>query len=305
MTIHPNDLHNTDGIADMASDLPWDDDDAVTQSETVTNMPDDLGPVYKDVANKTAKPSYRQMCGVCSGTGNWRGRAGQSCYPCKGRGFLEFTTSPEKRAKSRAKAAERKEDKAQENLAAVEAANPQLKQWWDTSTLNFAQSLKESARKWGKLTENQINTANRIIADAADRELERNLRIEQAPVVSIAAIEECFAQASTSAGLKKPILRLAGFVFSLAPDTGRNAGAIYVKQQGEYLGKIQGGKLFKTMACDDETEDKIVEAAAQPKEAAIAYGRLMGKCAICAQTLTDPKSIERGIGPICASKFGW
>lgn len=33
------------------------------------------------------------------------------------------------------------------------------------------------------------------------------------------------------------------------------------------------------------------------------YGKLYGVCAVCGCTLTNPKSIERGIGPICAEKF--
>ena len=37
---------------------------------------------------------------------------------------------------------------------------------------------------------------------------------------------------------------------------------------------------------------------------AAAYGRLYGRCMVCGRSLTDEGSIERGIGPICASK-GW
>jgi hypothetical protein len=39
------------------------------------------------------------------------------------------------------------------------------------------------------------------------------------------------------------------------------------------------------------------------KEEAASFGRLYGVCLACGRTLTDPESIERGIGPICASKF--
>lgn len=35
------------------------------------------------------------------------------------------------------------------------------------------------------------------------------------------------------------------------------------------------------------------------------YGKLYGVCCICGRTLTDEVSIERGIGPICATKQGW
>lgn len=38
-------------------------------------------------------------------------------------------------------------------------------------------------------------------------------------------------------------------------------------------------------------------------EEAAAFGHLHGLCAVCGRTLTDPKSVERGIGPVCAGKL--
>lgn len=38
-------------------------------------------------------------------------------------------------------------------------------------------------------------------------------------------------------------------------------------------------------------------------EEAKAWGALYGTCCVCGRTLTDEKSIEAGIGPICAQKF--
>lgn len=35
-------------------------------------------------------------------------------------------------------------------------------------------------------------------------------------------------------------------------------------------------------------------------EQASAYGRKTGRCMICGRLLTNPESVERGIGPICA-----
>lgn len=32
-------------------------------------------------------------------------------------------------------------------------------------------------------------------------------------------------------------------------------------------------------------------------------GRLHGACMVCGRTLTDPNSVERGIGPVCAGKL--
>lgn len=38
-------------------------------------------------------------------------------------------------------------------------------------------------------------------------------------------------------------------------------------------------------------------------EQAQEFGALYGVCMVCGRTLTDPKSIEAGIGPICAKRF--
>lgn len=34
------------------------------------------------------------------------------------------------------------------------------------------------------------------------------------------------------------------------------------------------------------------------------FGHTTGTCLVCARTLTDPESVARGIGPVCASRFG-
>ena len=54
-----------------------------------------------------------------------------------------------------------------------------------------------------------------------------------------------------------------------------------------------------------EVEREIVAVAADPLNAAIAYGKKYGKCSVCARTLTDEDSINRGIGPVCAERFGF
>lgn len=38
-------------------------------------------------------------------------------------------------------------------------------------------------------------------------------------------------------------------------------------------------------------------------EEAKQFGALYGVCMVCGRTLTDPKSVEAGIGPICAGRF--
>ena len=65
------------------------------------------------------------------------------------------------------------------------------------------------------------------------------------------------------------------------------------------------GRLLATRECGEERQAAIVRAAADPLAAAIAYGKEFGQCAVCGRELSDPVSIERGIGPICADNLGW
>jgi hypothetical protein len=46
-------------------------------------------------------------------------------------------------------------------------------------------------------------------------------------------------------------------------------------------------------------------AAAGAKQAMERFGREIGQCGICGRTLTDPISIEIGIGPVCRGKSDW
>lgn len=123
--------------------------------------------------------------------------------------------------------------------------------------------------------------------------------------INVGAIETAFAAAREN-GIKRPRLRLADFTFSRAPDTGKNAGSIYVKRgKEEYLGKVTAGLFHPTMACDAATSAKVIEVASDPHNAAKAYGNRTGSCSCCGRELTNKESIDLGIGPICREKFGW
>jgi len=165
---------------------------------------------------------------------------------------------------------------------------------------DFARSLSMSLRKWGRLTPNQLFAVQKCMARATIIQA----KAENAPTISIEPIVQAFERAN--AGVTKPKLRLGEFVFSPAPAGGKNPGAIYVKGvDGTYLGKVANGRLFTMLNVTPQVEQDILACAADPLNAAIAYGKRYGKCSVCARTLTDPESIDRGIGPVCAERFGW
>jgi hypothetical protein len=262
-----------------------------------------------NLAMTAAKPVFVGPCFKCGGTGQFRrGRFAARCFGCNGTGRKTFAKPAAARAQSRQKAAARKANTAADNWQAFETDQPARAAWVKANpSFEFAQAMRQAVEQYGDLTENQGAAVDRLIVKAEQREAERLARIAGAAPINMDLIEQAFAKAGAS--LKRPTLRLPGFVISLAPAHGKNAGALYVKAgasfEAEYLGKIQGGKFERSFRCTPEREQEFRVVAADPKEAAIRFGRLTGSCACCGRELTAGESIERGIGPICAGKYGW
>lgn len=164
------------------------------------------------------------------------------------------------------------------------------------SRSDFAASLLHQFDRNGRLSERQYDAAERMLAKA---------KTIKAPKVEVdvSRIETLLFTAKMSK-LKHPKFRAEGLTFSLAGATSRNAGAVYVKKGDEYVGKVMDGRFHPVAATPEGTAEAIVRVAQDPKGAAVAYGRLTGNCACCGRELTDPKSVELGIGPICLSNWG-
>ena len=96
------------------------------------------------------------------------------------------------------------------------------------------------------------------------------------------------------------ILRFDGATIK-AVTKGPNEGSVYVFfTNGEYAGKITPEGIYKG---DASIKNALLQAAADPLQAAVAYGRQTGSCSCCGRELTDPVSIFGGIGPICLAKL--
>lgn len=184
---------------------------------------------------------------------------------------------------------------SQKKAVAYRNDHPQIVAWLEANNGNFATSLRESLNKWGSLTANQTAAVQRIIdADSAK------------PTLDLTRIFKLFNSAIGS-GAKKPVIRVEGALkLSLAGERSANAGCIYVKDgYNEYMGKITpAGKFFAVKSAPADVEEKLVELAKDPKGAMVRFGRMTGTCACCGRELTNKASIELGIGPICAEKFG-
>jgi hypothetical protein len=251
-------------------------------------------------------PAFVEPCRKCGGRGRY-GNLGP-CFKCKGQGKKTFKTSPEARANSKANAAARKQCEADElrnQVAAFKATHPEVIAWMDSAgDFPFAVAMREALDKWGGLTENQMAACLRCVEGRQKAQQAKVEREAAAPEISIEKIHQAL-QAARSHQVKWPKLDLDTFTFKLAGDNSKNPGAIYVTEGDEYLGKIVSAKFVCVKACGGERQSRIIAAAADPERAAVAYGRRTGNCSCCGRLLTNGISIDRGIGPICAEKFGW
>jgi hypothetical protein len=190
------------------------------------------------------------------------------------------------------------------NESSFAVTYPAVAEFLNTSNGSFVDSLRQAVRRYGSLTVNQLAAVNRMIADRAGFQAANAARTAAAPSLDISKIVAAFDRARAN-GINRPKLRAGVVTFRLAPPGGNNRGSIYAFAADEYSGKIADGKFLKSRECSAENEAEILRVASSPMEAAIAYGKTQGECAICGRRLDNPESIERGIGPICADKFGF
>jgi hypothetical protein len=268
---------------------------------------------------KSAEQRFEENCPKCRGTGRFTGRNGRvfgNCFACKGQGKQTFRTSPEDRAKGRVATAVAKARDAAEVLAAFAAANPVIWAWLDANraTFDFAAKMVEDLVRFGSLTEGKMAACQRLADREAAKVAARVTALQQAPQVDTAGIDrlkaafdkarEYTAAKATGLSLRNPKITIGGMTISPAKADSRNPGAIYVKQAGEYLGKIVDGKFIAVQTCTPAQRDQVLSFIADPAAAAKVYGQETGICCVCNAVLKSAWRL-RGIGPICAKKMGW
>ncbi len=276
-----------------------------TGFEDFTN---DLG----DVApTEPVRPTYLETCKKCGGSGKvtfgWVHYRSGTCFACKGVGHFERKTSPEKREARRVSKAVRAAKATEDRAAAFADQHPNEYMWLAKGAEagnDFARSLLEGVRRFGHLTERQMSAVQRGIMRDIERADEKKAREAAAPVVETGALEAAFNTAR-GAGAARVSLTFGGMKIKPAKETSANAGALYVTEEGRYLGKVMGGRFLRVRECTQEQEAKVVSLLADPKGFATQYGKETGVCCVCNRTLTDPVSVANGIGPICADKMGW
>lgn len=285
-------------------------------SETPRELPSTPAAIeYREKV--AADAGYFQKCSRCNGSGTtpWG-----TCFKCRGARGKTFKTSPEARAKASDQRDARKAKLQGEIRAAWIAAFPAEFAWLEKTAprWDLAQSMLNRVMDGGDLSPRQIEVIRNGIArdaardaDNAARNAARNAAAPQVDGAGVDRLKAAFDKAvaynaEKGLTLKTPKITIGGVTISPAPASGKNPGALYVKaDRGKtYLGKIQNGQLFASRECSDERKEQVLRFVADPADAAKVYGQTTGVCCICNATLIS-KWKERGIGPICAQKFGW
>lgn len=187
---------------------------------------------------------------------------------------------------------------AEQSVVRFKAEHPAEYQWIVSfPNSKFACDMLSAIKRWGSLTPNQLAACTKAAA-------RQKTEATGAVAIDVTKIEQAL-QSARSNGIKRPKLILNNFKFTMASATGSNPGAVYVREGEEYLGKIMNGKLICAEVCGDQRKQVIVELAANPMAAATAHGLRTGICSCCGRALTNKQSVELGIGPICAGKYGW
>lgn len=107
-------------------------------------------------------------------------------------------------------------------------------------------------------------------------------------------------------GVKSPkrkfTLRLPSQITISTVTSGSNVGYVYVFENKNYVGKVSpDGVLFGDFS--EDAKNILYEANENLFELAKIYGHETGSCSVCGRELSDPLSIQMGIGPICAKRF--
>ena len=237
-------------------------------------------------------------CPRCRGSGVWRGHSRSfTCLKCRGTGKVSKGVAAAAKGKVTKQA--NRQAWMEEHAAEIAYINKRVEKG---STYYLGLKIRLDAH--GSLFDSSIEGIRKDMAK--DQEFFAKKKAEReaaAPVVEISAIEKLFATAVDN-DVKRPIFRADGLEISKAPATGKNAGSLYVKRNGEYAGKITDGKFHKVYAAPADTVDRLMAVAADPLKEAMAYGRKFGNCALCGRDLVDPVSIRAKVGPVCAPKWG-
>lgn len=291
---------------------------------------EDLAELNRRASTKTT-PTVVFPCENCAGTGKTYKRYGyrnpvsyeRTCPACKGKG--SFKTSAAVRQKNREQAKAREARNQQAAKEAFEEANPGLYQFLIEAAgwSGFAKDMAVAVTKYGTLSEKQLAACQNMRAKVEARKTERQQQANRqaTSVGDVSRIRKMFDDALAAGKNKRALLAarfdrdengahvlVDGKPVALAKIKLTPARAprteIWVKVEGEFCGGInEEGRFKANRNAPAWLVEELERLAANPEQEARLYGKATGVCCCCGAELTNPASIEAGIGPICAEKW--
>jgi hypothetical protein len=205
---------------------------------------------------------------------------------------------------------------------AFKAVQPARAAWVEAKVgspnFDFPEKMFAAVVRFGDLTQGQGEAIDRMVARDAQRASQRPVSVRLSAPTLFPNIRAAFDRLIASGG-SKPVT-IGDVTLSLAKANSANPGAVYVKVGGVYMGKIVDTTFYAGRDATAEVAAKLVAIEADPRAAVQAHAarvaaaleaaRVAGQpislpCGCCGLTLTDPVSVARGIGPICAGKWGF
>jgi len=278
-----------------------------------------------DGAAPVAK-AFVEKCPKCRGSGrfiSYSGRALGPCFACKGKGEREFKTAPTVRAAARDRAAAQ----PLKNWDAFRLSHPAEAEFIDLKINDLRcpegyreilTSFRGAVGKYGELTGKQLAVVQRGVEREEEFKAKRAVTA-QAPKAEFPNLRAAF-QVLIDKGVRKAQMTYGDINVSLASLNGKNPGALYVKDGADYAGKIVGTVFSKAYGAKADLVERLLVVEADPKAAVMKHAKDTAErlaaaeargekislpCGCCGIELTNPVSIARGIGPICAGKWGF
>jgi len=310
-------LVNRDGtdFSDLNADL---DAEITSEQAARAKAAGDFSAFYGDHKAPTG-----EICPKCKGKGRFmvdRRRNGRPtgllkdcgpCFSCGGTGSVSAEKAKAMRAHTKGQVTKANNEQARRDalaakIASFTAANPDLVEYCNRLQNEFTDNCLRQLRETGEMSVNRMTAIRRSLDQKSARDR--------------AEAERTAAAAHAGSGLDlSPIpaghyavpngdTRLKVLIEKPLNEDGKPTkwhGWVFVSDGAEYgqqrkYGRQAPGKTYSGMI-----QDELRAIVADPKAAAIAYGKLTGRCSVCNRKLENEESVARGIGPICAEKAGW
>jgi hypothetical protein len=243
----------------------------------------------------------KEKCPKCFGTGR---KFGGICFRCNGSCYINAARplkTDTANVAARQAYADAKQEKRLTHSAKVGAfivANPDLMDYCSRISDDFTASCLRVLNRDGAMSGPQIAAIRRSLAKAT---------AAKAAVVAATPAGNGLDLMPIPAGryaVPDGETRLKVLIRKPAAPS-KWAGWVFVSDGAEYGQGTQYGRQAPGKTYYGKIEKELRAIAADPRAAAIAYGRLTGTCSVCGRKLENAASVEAGIGPICAAKEGW